>query len=144
MNVREAETDAEIQECHALLAELRPHVPADGFVALVRRLEAGGYRLAYIRDEGGLRAVAGWRFLEQLVRGRVLYVDDLVTTSGDRSRGYGKVLLDWLYERAGVSGCGALELDSGTQRHDALRFYFRHRMTISAFHFVRPVARIEP
>jgi GNAT superfamily N-acetyltransferase len=94
--------------------------------------------MAYVAEEGAVRGVAGYRYLDQLVRGRVLYVDDLVTEEGMRSRGYGEALLGWLYELARSSGCTALELDSGVHRAEAHRFYFRQRMTISAFHFVRP------
>ena len=138
MTVHEPETDAAIEACYPVLSQLRPHVPAGGFVPLIRRLEAGGYRLAAIADESAVRAVAGYRYLDQLVRGKVLYVDDLVTEEGLRSKGYGAALLDWLFELARKTGCAAFELDSGVQRAEAHRFYFRHRMTISAFHFVRP------
>jgi GNAT superfamily N-acetyltransferase len=132
-------TDADIEACHPVMAQLRPHVPAEGFVALVRRMEATGYHLASIGDEDGVvRAVAGYRFLDQLVRGKVLYVDDLVTDEAARSRGHGEALLDWLYTHAREQGCTALELDSGVHRGGAHRFYFRQRMTISAYHFTRP------
>jgi GNAT superfamily N-acetyltransferase len=139
--VREAQTDAQIAACYPVMAQLRPHVPPEGFVALVRRLEAGGYRMAYAADtadSGEVRGVAGYRYLDQLVRGKVLYVDDLVTDQGMRSRGYGEALLTWLFDLARSAGCTALELDSGVHREAAHRFYFRQRMTISAFHFVRP------
>jgi GNAT superfamily N-acetyltransferase len=136
--VLEVTTDAQVAACHPVMAQLRPHIPPDGFVALIRQLEAGGYRMACVIDEGEVRAVAGYRFLDQLVRGRVLYVDDLVTDELQRSRGHGDRLLAWLYDKARASGCAALELDSGTQRVDAHRFYARNRMIISAFHFVRP------
>jgi GNAT superfamily N-acetyltransferase len=133
-----AQTDAEIEACHPVMVQLRPHVPADGFVARVRRMEATGYRLASIADGGSVRAVAGFRFLDQLVRGKVLYVDDLVTDQAARSQGYGEALLAWLYSHAREQGCTALELDSGVHRGGAHRFYFRQRMTISAYHFTRP------
>jgi GNAT superfamily N-acetyltransferase len=84
-----------------------------------------------------VRAVAGYRFLDQLVRGKVLYVDDLVTDEATRSRGYGEALLAWLYAQAREQRCTALELDSGVHRGGAHRFYFRQRMTISAYHFTR-------
>jgi GNAT superfamily N-acetyltransferase len=132
------ETDADIEGCHRVMAQLRPHVPAEGFVALVRRMEATGFRLASIADGGVVRAVAGYRFLDQLVRGKVLYVDDLVTDEAARSQGYGEALLAWLYAHAREEGCTALELDSGVHRGGAHRFYFRQRMTISAYHFTRP------
>jgi GNAT superfamily N-acetyltransferase len=137
-DLHEAQTDDEIEACYPVMAQLRPHVPAEGFVDLVRRLQAGGYRLAYVKDEGEVRGVAGFRYLEQLYNGKVIYVDDLVTDQEMRSHGYGEALLDWLFELAKSTGCKALELDSGVHRAAAHRFYFRERMTIVAFHFVRP------
>lgn len=135
--LHEARTDAEFEACYPVLSQLRPHVPAEGFAALIRRLQEGGYRMAYVMDEEEVRGVAGFRYLDQLVHGKVIYVDDLVTAQGMRSRGYGEALLDWLYELAKSTGCNALELDSGTHRAEAHRFYFRERMTITSFHFVR-------
>jgi GNAT superfamily N-acetyltransferase len=134
----EVTSDAQVAACHPVMAQLRPHIPSEGFVARVRQLETGGYRMACVIDDGEVRAVAGYRILDQLVRGRVLYVDDLVTDEQRRSRGHGDRLLTWLYDKARASGCSFIELDSGTQRVEAHRFYARHRMIISAFHFVRP------
>jgi GNAT superfamily N-acetyltransferase len=135
--VREALSDEDVAGCHSVMFQLRPHVPGEGFVERVREMERTGYRLAFIADGGAVRAVAGYRYLDQLVRGKVLYVDDLVTDADSRSHGYGDTLLEWLFDRACASGCTALELDSGVHRKDAHRFYFRKRMTISAYHFVR-------
>ena len=38
--------------------------------------------------------------MEMLATGRTLYVDDLVTDEAQRSRGYGKAMLDWLQAHA--------------------------------------------
>ena len=66
---------------------------------------------------------------------RKLYVDDLVTSSASRSTGVGAALLAELEQRAVDAGCSALELDSGVQRWDAHRFYFRERFAITGHHF---------
>lgn len=129
------QTDEEILRCHAVMAQLRPHVPVDGFVARIRRMQSTGFHLAFLADEGTVRAVAGYRILDQLVSGRVLYVDDLVTDDAERSTGHGAALLTWLRERAREEGCEYLELDSGVHRAGAHRFYFRHGLSIIAYHF---------
>ncbi len=54
---------------------------------------------------------------------------------GDRSRGFGAELLDWLLKQAREHACENLELDSGVQRFDAHRFYLLKRMNISSYHF---------
>lgn len=140
-----AESDAEIAGCHPVMHQLRPHVPLDGFVARVRRMQGEGFRLAYLAEAGEVRAVAGFRVLEQLVAGRVLYVDDLVTDGAARSTGCGAALLAWLRERARADGCEYLELDSAVQRAGAHRFYFRHGLTIIGYHFrTEPLRRDAP
>ena len=131
-----ARSDAEILRCFPVIAELRPHLVESEFVERVRRQQReGGYQLAFIEADGGVRAVAGFRIGEFLAWGRILYVDDLVTTAAGRSRGHGATLLDWLVARAREAGCAQLHLDSGVQRFDAHRFYLRHRMEITAHHF---------
>ena len=130
-----AETDDDILQCHAVMVQLRPHVPIEGFVARVRRMQTTGFRLAYLRDSGGVQAVAGFRVLDQLVSGRVLYVDDLVTNEQQRSTGHGAALLTWLQDLARADDCEFLELDSGVHRAGAHRFYFRHGLSIIGYHF---------
>jgi GNAT superfamily N-acetyltransferase len=134
-----AESDADILRCFPVMAQLRPHLVADDFVARVRRMQAEGFHLARLEEEGAVRAVAGYRFHEKLFSGRTLYVDDLVSDTTRRSRGHGARLLAWLTGQAKARGCDLLELDSGVQRFDAHRFYFRERMKISAYHFTLPL-----
>lgn len=136
MTIEEATTAARIAAAFPVMRQLRPHLAEEAFVGRVQRQQAGGYRLVVLEDAGTVQAVAGFRVLEQLVRGRVLYVDDLVTDEAARSRGYGDALFDWLLAHARADHCEALELDSGVQRHGAHRFYLRKRMDITAYHFV--------
>lgn len=137
-NISIARTAREIQKCHAVMRELRPKFErARDFVAQVRRQQKQGYQIAFVEDDGKVRAVAGYRYLESLFSGKFLYVDDLVTGEKDRSRGFGGDLLDWLFDEAAAHGCGRLELDSGVQRADAHGFYFSKRMAITSFHFGR-------
>ncbi|GAA3945735.1 hypothetical protein GCM10022383_24430 [Microbacterium soli] len=62
-------------------------------------------------------------------------VDDLSTAASERPRGYGRMLLGELRERAIAAGRHRRELDSGVQRFDAHRSYLRERMDIDAHHF---------
>ena len=130
-----ADTDAQILDCCPVMQQLRTHLDPKDFLPKVRRQQLDGYRLVYLEDEGSIRAVAGFRVIENLASGRILYVDDLVTDSAWRSRRYGKALLDWLTEEARREHCQFLELDSGVQRFDAHRFYLSNRMIITSHHF---------
>jgi GNAT superfamily N-acetyltransferase len=130
-----ATTDQEITACWPVMRQLRTGLAETGFVDRIRLQQRGGYRLCYLAENGILRCVAGFRLIENLASGRVLYVDDLVTDSTARSGGLGRQLLDWLTNEARRAGCDTLELDSGVQRFEAHRFYLRHRMHIVSHHF---------
>jgi GNAT superfamily N-acetyltransferase len=131
-----ASTPEEIRRCHPVMRELRTHITGkEDFVDRVLGQQKQGYQVAFLQSDGEICAVAGYRFLETLFSGKLLYVDDLITRERDRSCGFGSKLLDWLIEQAREHGCENLELDSGVQRFDAHRFYFSKRMSISSYHF---------
>jgi len=143
MNIQRLATDEQIAGSFAVMRELRRHLEAAAFTAAVTRMQKQGYQLAGLFDPD-LRAVAGYRFMEMLAMGPVLYVDDLVTAAAHRSKGYGRHLLDWLVAEAKRQACTYLELDSGVKRLDAHRFYERHGMQKAAFHFSIPANAAAP
>ena len=82
--VERAETDEAIVACYDVMAELRPHLRRENFLATVRAMQKDGLRLACIREGGRVVAVAGYRISDNLFCGRHLYVDDLVTSEAER------------------------------------------------------------
>ena len=144
-NIFLAKDDDQIRSCYPVMAELRPHVQPDEFLARVKRQqEIAGYKLAYITAQatgseenavGEVKAVAGFRISESLAWGKYVYVDDLVSKSDERSKGYGGALFDWLVEHAKENNCDQFHLDSAVHRFAAHRFYLLKRMSIECHHF---------
>ena len=134
-DIRPAGDEAGLRAAWPVVAQLRPHLDEDAFVAQALRQRAEGWQATVLIEDGVVRAFAGWRVQEMLAHGRFLYVDDLVTDTRVRSAGHGKALLDWLKAQAVRLGCDNLQLDSGTQRIDAHAFYLRERLRIVSFHF---------
>jgi GNAT superfamily N-acetyltransferase len=125
------------------MLELRPWVGGvEAFVTAVDRVQRpDGYRLIGSFDDGepDAAAVAGFRVAQNLAWGRHLYVDDLVTAADRRGRGHADALFDWMLAEARRQDCRQFHLDSGVgpERADAHRFYFRHGLRISSYHFAR-------
>ncbi len=119
--------------------QLRTALPAD-YAAKMARVFAGGGRMIVAAEHEHVLGVAVYRVNENTSVGLHLYVDDLVTDEPQRSRGVGKLLLAECERIARERGCRMLVLDSGTQRRDAHRFYFRERMAVTAFHFNKELA----
>lgn len=120
--------------------QLRLHLPAD-YAGKMQRVFAGGARMCVAVRGDDAVGVAVHRIHENTFDGVQMYVDDLVTDEAQRSQGIGKALLDHAQALARAAGCAAFNLDSGTQRRDAHRFYFREGMTINSFHFGMPLKR---
>jgi GNAT superfamily N-acetyltransferase len=133
-----AESDNQIDACFDVLRELRPALVRERFLADVRRMQRGGFRLAALRDPE-VRAVVGFRAMEMFHTGPMIYVDDLVTAASARSRGYGAALLGWVRALAEREGCRYVALDSAHVRVDAHRFYRREGFDDIGLHFVVPV-----
>ncbi|MFG2723444.1 GNAT family N-acetyltransferase [Streptomyces sp. NPDC048416] len=123
-----------------VLSELRPHLTQDLLAEIYAEGHAQGLRFtAAYADDGACVGAAGWRIIVNTGVIRKLYVDDLVTAATARSTGVGRALLAHLEDHARAAGCTTLNLDSGTHRTDAHRFYFRERMAVTAFNFTKPL-----
>lgn len=130
-----AHDDDQIASCLPVLSQLRPQLEPDAFVQRIRALgSATGFQLACL-DDGGIRAVAGYRIGDWLHAGRYLEIEDLVTSVDCRSQGLGGQLFDWLVREAARQSCRQIRLLSGVKRIEAHRFYERKGMKVEAYYF---------
>lgn len=136
-NVREERWLKAAEDVHR---QLRPQLPSD-YVAKMQRVFAAGGRMLIARALDQVVGVAVWRASENTFSGRYLYVDDLVTDASTRSQGVGRAMLARCEQIARELGCHDFVLDSGVQRDQAHKFYFREGLVISAFNFKKPLAR---
>ena len=136
LQLRPVESDADHQAAFPVMRELRPHLAdAASFVAQARRQRAQGYRLLAAWQDGRVLGLAGYRLQENLIYGRFLYVDDLVSTADARSAGVGARLIDAVREEARAQGCAHFVLDTGLGNALAQRFYFRQGLLAQGMHF---------
>jgi len=137
--IKIAQSEQEILDCYAVMAELRPHIQPEEFLPRVKRLaEIAGFQLVYLKDVE-IKAVAGFRISEWLAGGKYLEIEDLIAKGGERSKGYGGDLFEWLVRHARENDCDHLRLVSGVHRKDAHRFYLRKGMTLEAYYFSMPL-----
>jgi GNAT superfamily N-acetyltransferase len=123
-----------LARAEAVHRQLRTALPAD-YQGTMKRVFAGGARMCVAAEGDAVRGVAVYRVYENTFQGRQLYVDDLVTDESRRSTGVGRALLSYLEKKARAADLDNLALDSGTQRQQAHKFYFREGMVVTSFHF---------
>ncbi|MBV8659399.1 MAG: GNAT family N-acetyltransferase [Burkholderiales bacterium] len=127
-----------LARAEAIHRELRPQIEPD-YAAQMTGIFADGGEMILAADGEDVLGIAVFRVFRDTFSGRRLYVDDLVTTATRRSQGAGKLMLDWLKQEARRRDVKNLLLDSGTQRTDAHRFYFREGLVVTAFNFSESV-----
>lgn len=141
ITLRHAEGDAEIAACFPVMVQLRPHLAdAAEFAARVARQRTAGYRLLAAWRGDVPVALAGYRVEENLVHGRFLYVDDLVSAESERRQGLGARLLDAVAEEGRGLGCRRLVLDTAIDNALGHRFYYRQGLLARALRFSREMA----
>jgi len=119
---------------------LRPHLAAKEFVTRIRRQHGAGYRLLAAWRDGVPVALAGYRIEENLIHGRFIYVDDLVTAEAERRGGLGAQLLTAVAEIGREQGIARLVLDTAIDNVFAHRFYYRQGLLARALRFSRDIA----
>ncbi|MEU4232504.1 GNAT family N-acetyltransferase [Nonomuraea sp. NPDC026600] len=118
-----------------LIRALRPALTREAYAEFAEEAHRQGLMFTAAYDPAGrCVGVAAHRVLATS-RGRLLFVDDLITHPDLRSSGVGSRLLAELEVRARKAGCARIELDSGITNHGAHRFYHARGMSIVAFHF---------
>ena len=113
--------------------QLRPHLT--DYLGRMQQVFGSGAEMAVAVVAGKVAGVTVFRVIEKTFSGRELYCDDLVTDERRRSTGVGHALIAYMERVGRERRCDVLALDSGTQRQQAHKFYFREQMPITAFHF---------
>ncbi|WP_090855821.1 GNAT family N-acetyltransferase [Paraliobacillus sp. PM-2] len=118
------ETEEELKEAFPIVQELRGHLDEQQFLALVQESQVKHqYQMLALYYKGKIAAVIGFKPMITLYYGRFVWICDLVTTTDERSKGFGDMLLSYVEDWAKERHYQAVALSSGLQRTDAHRFY---------------------
>jgi GNAT superfamily N-acetyltransferase len=135
MEIKFAETEADLRKCFDVIKALRPHLTIENLLSLIPEMQKETYRLIFIEKDGKAVSACGFRYLTTLFEGRYIYIDDLSTLPEARGNGHAGALFDFVVELAKKEGLAAVHLDSGHQRFDAHRLYLNKGMKIVYHHF---------
>jgi len=140
MIIKECIDSDEIRATFNIMKQLRSKLADEkNYLELVQRLQkTEGYKLVALFEDGNkCLVVAGFRIKHSLFsNGKPeMYIYDFVTDIASRSRGLGKEMFVWLKTECKKLGCTSITLDSGVQRIEAHKFYYREDMKLTSLHF---------
>jgi ribosomal protein S18 acetylase RimI-like enzyme len=138
MQIREISLK-ELDIVYKVIKELRVELSYDEFEDLIYDMRHMEYTMMGVFEKGELICYAGVAVQTNLYHKRHLYIFDLVTAMNYRSRGYGKMMLEYLRDYAKTAACEYLVLSSGMQREDAHRFYEKEGFLKKSYLFVHAI-----
>ncbi|WP_439154346.1 GNAT family N-acetyltransferase [Yoonia sp.] len=130
--------EQKLADCEQLHLQLRPEIELP-YVQHIKGILNEGARFAIGANPHGICCLALYRVFKTTLGGTRLYIDDLVTDERQRGQSYGECLLNWIEDEARSEGCKMATLESGVQRADAHRFYFRTGYAVTAFSFEKKI-----
>lgn len=130
----------DLERCFPVMKELRPHLNEQEYLEIYRHAHAmDGYEIVAMEQKGQIVALMGYRILYDFVRGRHLYIDDLVSTATLRSKGLGAELLKYAESISRDLGCKTMRLCAVLENEKGIRFYERNNWAKRAYAFSKKV-----
>jgi GNAT superfamily N-acetyltransferase len=134
------EDESDLERCFPIIRELRPHLGLDEYKKIYRNAHVNdGYQTVAVEVQGQIIAAMGYRFISDFVRGKHLYIDDLICLESVRSRGLGAELLKYAEGIASKSDCKTLRLCTGIENERGVNFYDRNGWTKRAFAYTKKI-----
>lgn len=128
----------DLEKCFPLMKELRPHLLIEEFLSIYHEVhQKDQYEIVVIEKDNQFLALMGYRVMTDFVRGRHLYIDDLVSTEKIRSKGLGAELLQYAEQIAQYKDCKSLRLCTGIENERGVKFYEKNGWTKRAFAYVK-------
>lgn len=123
----ECTTLEQINATYDVMQQLRYGTDKEQYAELVKIMQSSGKKYTLIGAFYNNKCIAIIGFSYDIyrlsVKGKVIYIEDLVVDENHRGYGIAKELLAYVEEIARQENCKVLILDSGTHRTDAHKFY---------------------
>ena len=142
MECKKAITKADIEFCKEAILEFRPNLDRETVIDLVfQMINQEGFELVFLPNADNTKAGAfiGYRKLNMLRTGPMIYVDDLFTFPECRNQGFAGMLLDHVTRQATDEGMKSIHLDSGYSLHPAHRLYLNKGYYLACNHFAKAI-----
>ncbi|MDP4636240.1 MAG: GNAT family N-acetyltransferase [Crocinitomicaceae bacterium] len=137
MTLRELNGLDEMLQTLDVLQELYPSLTPENYLAdLKEMLPNNRYGQVAVFDGDTCVGVSGYWIGTKLWCCKYLEIDNLVVSAKVRSKGVGKMIFDYLAEKAQEEECSMVSLDSYTSNFKAHKFFYNEGFAPKGFHFI--------
>lgn len=135
MQIKEIKTELEIQKCWEVISLLRPNLDKNNWLEIIlEMMKNEKYSIAAIEGNDKFVAFAGYRIMNSLHSGHIIYIDDLCTLESHRGKGLATQLLDHVEDISRKMNLDAVVLDTDFHNNTAQKVYFKSGFKLVAVH----------
>ncbi|HSD13211.1 MAG TPA: GNAT family N-acetyltransferase [Flavobacterium sp.] len=137
MEIKELTALAEMTAQLELIRQLYPKMTFEKYESFLKDMIPNNYTQIAVFDKDNCIGITGCWFSTKLWSGKYLEIDNFVVHEAFRSQGIGKMLTDFVEQKALDLGCTNIVLDAFTTNFGAHRFYYNQGYAPKGFHFVK-------
>lgn len=137
--IRKLSTIEEMLPSYHLITQLSPQLTQQEYETLLADMVPHNYFQVAVYDGHNCTAVSGYWICAKLYSGRYMEIDNFVVDTAYRSKGVGKILLDWMTEEAKINNCRTIMLDAYVENFKAHHFYYREGFIARGFHYIKTI-----
>ena len=137
MKTVELTTIEEMLEQIEIIRHLYPNISEEKYKRYLEAMIPHNYTQIAIFEDQECVGLTGLWYGIKLWSGKYMEIDNFIVHPEHRSKGIGKMLTDYVNQKATELNCTMIVLDAYTQNFTAHRFYFNQGYNPRGFHFVK-------
>jgi GNAT superfamily N-acetyltransferase len=118
---------------------LYPNMTIERYEGFLSDMIPKNYKQVAVFNEDKCIGLTGFWFGTKLWTGKYLEIDNFIVHPDYRKNGIGKLLTDFIDEKAKELNCTCVVLDAFTGNFDAHRFYYNQGYVPRGFHFIKTI-----
>ena len=126
----------EMLQSHQLLLQLYPKMSIEEYRSLLEETVPHNYKQVVVFDNDTMVGISGFWIATKIWCGKYLELDNVVVLDQYRSKGIGKLMTDYLYNKALENNCNMLGLDVYTDNFKGIKFYMNEGFVMRGFHMI--------
>jgi GNAT superfamily N-acetyltransferase len=120
-----------------LLELLNPETASEVLIQRLNDVKKTDYQCVGVYDRSKLIAISGIWILNKIYAGKHIEPDNVIVHPDYRSKGLGKILMNWIHDYAIKIGCLTSELNARIVNESGVRFWKRMGYEIVGYHFIK-------
>ncbi|MCW2118012.1 GNAT family N-acetyltransferase [Flavobacterium sp. 7A] len=120
-----------------MLKHLYPAFTLEKYTSYLQEMVPHNYKQLAVYENDICVGLTGFWTGFKLWAGKYIEIDNFVVDPNHRSKGIGKMMTDYLHNKAVELGCTMMSLDAYTDNFVAHRFYYNQGFGPKGFHFIK-------